>query len=304
MDERIIPNYSELKRLLLIINPISGRRLSKQRLSELIKIFSDAGYSVTVFPTGRRGDAAMYAELYSAGADLVVCVGGDGTLSETVTGLVRSGSGVPLGHIPAGSTNDFAICHGLSADMLKAAENIVRGSERLIDVGSFGDAYFAYIAAFGAFSHLSYTTPQNRKNVLGHSAYLLDAVRELPKLRAQHLRFDFDGFSCEGDYIFGAICNSTSVAGTISLPEKLVDTGDGKFEVLLVHEPQTVSDFQNLLLGLMTQDYSSPFLDLFHVSSLGIVSPSGLEWSLDGEYRRSGERTEMTVLGRRLRLMA
>lgn len=275
--------FSELKKMMLIINPVSGRRTSLRYLPDIIRIFYENRYAVTVFSTGKAGDATEYAKIYANEFDIIVCIGGDGTLNETITGIVESGCDIPLGYIPSGSTNDFASCHGISSDMLTAALNIATGKPKSVDLGKIGNHYFTYVAAFGAFSWLSYTTPQNLKNRLGHSAYLLDAVKDLPKIKSHHLKFDVGDFVCEGDYIFGAVCNSTSVAGTISLPEDIVDTSDGRFEVLLVHEPQTIIDFQNIVHGVLTQDYSSPFLDFFQASSLKIEAPSELEWSLDGE---------------------
>lgn len=275
--------FSELKKMMLIINPVSGRRTSLRFLPDIIRIFYENRYAVTVFSTGKAGDATEYAKIYANEFDIIVCIGGDGTLNESITGIVESGCDIPLGYIPSGSTNDFASCHGISSDMLTAALNIATGKPKSVDLGKIGNHYFTYVAAFGAFSWLSYTTPQNLKNRLGHSAYLLDAVKDLPKIKSHHLKFDVGDFVCEGDYIFGAVCNSTSVAGTISLPEDIVDTGDGRFEVLLVHEPQTIIDFQNIVHGVLTQDYSSPFLDFFQASSLKIEAPSELEWSLDGE---------------------
>lgn len=295
--------FSQLKRVMLIYNPVSGRRLSQRYLSDIIKILSEKDHAVTVFPTGKQGDATEFARLYSREFDLVVCVGGDGTLNETITGLIKSGSGTPLGYVPSGSTNDFAACHGISSDPLTAALNIATGSPKSIDIGQFGDKYFSYVAAFGAFSWLSYTTPQNLKNVLGHSAYILDAVKDLPKVKAHHLRFDVGSYVCEGDYIFGAVCNSTSVAGTITLPDNVVDTGDGQFEVLLVHEPQTLIDFQNLLLGVLTQDYSSPFLDFFQTDHITVTAPKSLDWSLDGERGEGSDSIEILNLTGKLNLI-
>lgn len=295
--------FSQLKRLMLIFNPVSGRRTSQRILPDIIKVFSDRGYAVTAFPTGKQGDATDFARLYSPEFDLVVCIGGDGTLNETISGLMLSGSDVPLGYIPSGSTNDFAACHGISSDPLTAALDAATGNPKLIDIGRFGDRYFSYVAAFGAFSWLSYTTPQNLKNVLGHSAYILDAVKDLPKVKAHHLRLDTGNFVCEGDYIFGAVCNSTSVAGTITLPKNIVDTGDGQFEVLLVHEPRTLIDFQNLLIGVLTQDYSSPFLDFFQTDHLKISAPPELDWSLDGERGEGSSTIEVSNLTAKLTLI-
>lgn len=299
----VMKSFSQLKRMMLIINPVSGRRISLRFLPDIIKIFTQKDYAVTVFPTGKVGDATDFARLYSAEFDLVVCIGGDGTLNEVISGMILGGHDVPIGYIPSGSTNDFAACHGISSDILTAAVNIVSGKPHRIDIGKFNGQYFSYVAAFGAFSWLSYTTPQNLKNVLGHSAYLLDAVKDLPKVKSHHLKFDIGDFACEGDYIFGAVCNSTSVAGTIMLPKTVVDTGDGRFEVLLVHEPRTLIDFQGILLGILTQDYSSPFLDFFQTDTLKISAPKKLDWSLDGERGAGSDNIVIENLPARLTLI-
>lgn len=294
---------SRLKRMMLIINPVSGKRTSLRFLPDIIGIFNNGGYAVSVFPTGKRGDATDLAEQYSADFDIVVCIGGDGTLNETITGLVRSKSGKPLGYIPSGSTNDFAACHGIPSDMLRAAMNIVSGSAEKIDIGQFQSRYFCYVAAFGAFSWLSYTTPQNLKNVLGHSAYIIDAVKDLPKVKSHRLKLTSADSVCEGDFIFGAICNSTSVAGTLTLPESIVDTGDGIFEVLLVRKPKTIIDFQGIVADILTHDYSSPFLEFIRGSSFTIEASPRLDWSLDGERGEGSADITVKNLKRELTLI-
>lgn len=303
MNESSAKTYSKPKKMLLIFNPVSGRKAAQRLLPNAIRIFAGNGFAVTVYPTGKPGDATRYAELYADEFNTIVCIGGDGTLNETVCGLIKNGADTPIGYIPAGSTNDFAACHGISSDASIAAQNILRGNIKEIDVGDFGGRSFTYVSAFGAFSDLSYNTPQGLKNVLGHSAYLLDAVRDLPKIKSRHLKFRSEDHVFEGDYIFGAVCNSTSVAGTISLPESIVDTGDGKFEVLLVHEPHNVIDFNNLLAGVLTKDYSSPFLDFFQTSGLEITTPEGLEWAVDGERYVSNGTVNVSISKRKLRLL-
>lgn len=303
MNENAIKPYNELKKMLLILNPVSGKKASLRSLPDIISIFNESGWAVTVFLTAKSGDATQYARLYADKFDATVCIGGDGTLNETVFGLVQNGADIPLGYIPSGSTNDFAACHGIPSDMITAAKNIALGNIKEIDLGDFGGRNFTYVAAFGIFSWLSYTTPQNLKNVLGHSAYILDAVKDLPKLKSEHLKFKTDKDCYEDDYIFGAVCNSTSVAGTITLPGDVVDTGDGKFEVLLVHKPHNVIDLQNLLGGVFTQDYSSPFLDFFQTDSLEIEAPDGLEWALDGERYAGNGTISVSNMKKRLKLL-
>lgn len=289
---------SEAKRMLLIINPVSGKKLAQRSLPEVIKLFSDGGYFVTVMATSRRGDATAFAAQYGGDFDLIVCVGGDGTLNEVVTGMVEKRVDTPLGYIPAGSTNDFAACHKLSSDMITAAQNILVGSPAQFDVGRFGDAYFNYVAAFGAFSWLSYTTPQNLKNVFGHSAYIMDAVKDLPRVKSEWLSFNAGGKTYQGNFIFGAICSSTSVAGVFELPENIVDTCDGMFEVLLIHEPPTIIDYQNIIRSMLEKDYdSNPYIEFFQVSRLTVDSrKKHTDWSLDGEHAVAAQNMAVEIL--------
>ena len=243
----------------------------------------DGGYLVTTAVTSRRGEAEELAANLGRDFDLVCCTGGDGTLNEVLSGLAAEEIDVPMGYIPCGSTNDFAISRGLSPDIPTAAKAMAVGRCRCYDVGRFGNRFFSYVAAFGAFSWLSYTTDQNLKNVLGHTAYILDAVKDVYKIKPVRVTLRADGVCHEDEYIFGAVCNSTSVAGTITLPENLVDTCDGLFEVLLVKIPRTITDLDSIIRGLLSQDYSSPLIDFFQTKLLTIESPEGLEWSLDGE---------------------
>ena len=280
-----LPNRTAL----LIVNPVSGKKLVIRYLPQIVRTLTDAEYLVTMLVTSRRGEATEFAARLGARFDLVCCTGGDGTLNETVSGLAREGIRVPVGYIPCGSTNDFAVSRGLPSEIPAAAEAIASGRTRRFDIGRFGTGYFTYVAAFGAFSWLSYTTDQNLKNLLGHTAYILDGVKDLPKIRPQHIRMKADGRVYDGDFIFGAVCNSTSVAGTIELPSDEVDTCDGVFEVLLIRYPNTLPELDTIVRGLLGQDYSSAGIEFFHASQIEIENDPDVEWTTDGEaaeYRR------------------
>lgn len=278
--------YKDFKPALLIINPVSGKQMILKHLADITRTFMDGGYAPTLLVTGKRGDATEYASKYGRDYELICCSGGDGTLNETITGLARADFHVPVGYIPCGSTNDFATSHNLATDIPTAALNIASGKRHRYDIGSYGDSYFTYVAAFGAFSWLSYTTDQKLKNQLGHTAYLIDAIKDVSQIKPIHMKITVDGVLHEGDYIFGAVCNSLSVAGTIDLPESEVDTCDGVFEVLLIRAPKTMINLNNIVRGLITQDYSCPDIEFVHGSDIVIENPPDLEWSLDGE--RSG----------------
>lgn len=282
------------RRALLIINPVSGKRMVLRYIPQIIRIFMDAGYLVTTVVTSRRGDAVDYAHDLGGGFDLICCTGGDGTLNETITGLARGDIHVPIGYIPCGSTNDFAVSRALSTDILTAARQAASGKQKQYDIGLFGDQYFSYVAAFGAFSWLSYTTDQNLKNVLGHTAYILDGIKDLSRIKPLHVKMTVDGTVYEDDYLFGAVCNSTSIAGTLELPASLVNTCDGLFEVLLIKVPKTLLDLDLIIRGLLTQDYSSPFIVLTQGRVILAENPPDLVWALDGESSTPCEKVRIT----------
>lgn len=291
------------KRALLIINPVSGKKLVIKHIPEIIRIMMDRGYLVTTAVTSRRGEATELAERYGRDYDLVCCTGGDGTLNEVLTGLAELGPGASLGYIPCGSTNDFAASHGLSTDIIKAAENMVSGRCRSIDIGRFGNSYFSYVAAFGAFSWLSYTTDQNLKNILGHTAYILDGIKDVYKIKPIHMKLTADGKVYEDDFIFGAVSNSTHIAGTIEFPSDVVRTDDGIFEVLLIHMPKTIIELDHIIHSIITQDYEScPMVEFFQASEITASFDEEQEWALDGECAIVSDEIRISVLPKFLTL--
>lgn len=273
-----------MKKLLLILNPCSGKKKASHALADVVNVFNRGGYDVTVYITAARGDATKVVTQRAPEFDLVVCAGGDGTFNETISGLLAGGHDTPIGYLPAGSTNDFASSLHLSKNLVEAARDIVEGTPRRLDVGRFNDRYFSYVASFGAFTRASYATSQNVKNALGHLAYLLSGIKELAYIRSRRLRFTLDdGRVLEDEYIFGAISNSTSVAGILTLSEDLVDMNDGVFELLLVRKPENLLELNDCVLALTTQDYHTPMLTFTSARSVEIEAPEDMDWTLDGE---------------------
>ncbi len=273
-----------MKKMLFIMNPYAGIRRAAWYLTDILSVFNRADYEVTVHMTSSEGDAARVAQERSAGMDLLVCCGGDGTLNETVSGLLRAGNHVPIGYIPAGSTNDFASSLKLSTNTVQAAKDIVEGQVISYDVGKFGDRYFAYVASFGAFTRVSYNTPQNVKNALGHTAYLLGSIQELSQIRKIHVRMELDDEVVEDDFLFGAISNSTSVGGILTLSPDRVDMGDGLFEVLLVRSPRNLSELSECIQAVQSQQYDNCAMITFRSTRrIRVLASEDLTWTLDGE---------------------
>jgi len=272
-----------MKKMLFILNPCSGTRKANKVLTDILAIFNRADYQTQVYVTAASRDAVKAVKAYAPGMDLVVCCGGDGTFNETVTGLLESKLDIPLGYIPAGSTNDFANSLKLPLNPVKAARIIADGTARKLDIGQFGDRYFSYVASFGAFAKASYATPQNVKNALGHTAYVLEGIRELSQIRKNQVRLELDGEVLEDDYIFGAICNSTSVGGILTLDPNQVDMSDGLFEVLLVRAPRDLLEITECITAVQKQQYNCRMMTFRSAKEIKITTSADIPWTLDGE---------------------
>lgn len=274
------------KKLLMIVNPVAGMKRLKPALLDVISIFSAGGFRTTVMVTGRRGDATEFAAK-GGEYDLVVCCGGDGTLNETVCGMLDAGVTIPLGYIPCGSTNDFASSMGISSDVKKAAHAIADGMPRPLDVGKFNGDYFTYVASFGAFTAASYTAPQDVKNVLGHAAYVFEGIKDLSSIKPYPMKFRCGDRVIEDDYVFGAVANSTSFGGIVRLKDELVSLNDGMFEVLLIKMPRTLADLNTIINSLTTSNFDNNRFEFFKASELTVLPSEPTAWSLDGEYKRT-----------------
>ena len=272
------------KKMLFIYNPKAGKGQIKNNLCDIIDVFVKAGNEVTVYPTQYAGDAVRMAAEKSKKYDCVVCSGGDGTLDEVVTGIMKSNKLVPAGYIPAGSTNDFANSLGIPRNMKAAAETVVGGRPFACDIGAFNDDTFVYIAAFGLFTDVSYETKQEYKNVLGHMAYILEGMKRLPSIKSYQMKVTAENLEIEGDFIFGMITNSMSVGGFKRITGKYVELDDGEFEVTLIKRPTNAIELNQILTDLVNRNIDTDQMYCFKTASLHIESEEEVAWTLDGEF--------------------
>lgn len=293
-----------MKRMLFIINPRSGREQIKPKLLEILDLFSKAGYELQVYVTQSQKDATEAARQYGAGKDLVVCSGGDGTLNEVISGLAHLEDAPVLGYIPAGSTNDYASSLQIPRSMMEAAENVLTGSPYAIDIGRFcREQYFVYIAAFGAFTEVSYQTPQDKKNILGHQAYILEGVKSLAALKTYPMRVEWDGQVLEEEFVFGMVTNTLSVGGFKGLVTQSVALNDGEFEVLLIRTPRTPLDLSNIISYMFLKEEPNDYVYKFRARELKITSGLPVDWVLDGEFGGSHTEVEIVNLKERMQIL-
>ena len=293
-------------RHVFLINPHAGKQDQTARIRALADRLAAAhNLDCRCLLTDRPGGAEVLSRaLAEAGEPVrIYACGGDGTLNEVISGLMRLDAPPPLGYLPQGTTNDFASSLQIPRTPASAAKNIVQNRMRELDIGRWNERSFIYVASFGAFTRSSYAASQAAKNALGHFAYILEGMKDLNTLRPYHIRLTADGEVLDGDYLFGAVCNSTSIGGLMKLDPERVVLDDGKFEMLLVPSPKTAADLQNLVLALLNQQYDSQGLVFRHVSSLRLETEEELPWSLDGEYAPSVPVVDIVNRQRALRML-
>jgi len=271
------------KTIMLIINPVAGKGGFRDSISDILESFGTEGFLVTVYMTGYRGHAAELVRDYGAGYEIIVCCGGDGTLSETIEGLMGVTNRPPLGYIPMGTANDVASTLEIPRNPKQAAEIIKAGYTIPFDVGTMSGHYFIYISAFGAFTEVSYQTPAESKQTLGHLAYVLEGVGHFGNITPHNVVIEYDEGLIEGEYIFGAVTNTTSIAGLVKLKSDFVFLGDGKFEVILVKKPNNILDLNAIFVGILSQNYNSEYVQLFKASKVKFTFDEEIRWTRDGE---------------------
>ena len=280
----------------IIANPTSGRLKIQREIYTISVLFAQNGYRTLTHLTTGAGDAADYAGKAAADADMIVCCGGDGTLNEVISGILAANRSVPIGYIPAGTTNDFAGSLNIPCEIIPSARAILSGTPEKFDIGSFMGRTFVYVASFGAFSKCSYSTPQKLKNSLGHLAYVIEGMKDLPEMRPCRMKLTTDDGTVEGNFIYGSISNTRSIGGILKLDESEVDLADGKFEYLLIRQPDSLVALISALRSITEKTFSDENVIFGHTSFAEICCAEPVPWSLDGEYQQGAERISVENL--------
>ncbi len=291
------------KRLLLLLNAHAGKEEIRGQLLDVIDQLVKAGWEVTVHPTQERLEIPKLLADKGAHFPLVVCCGGDGTLNETVSGLMQCSPRPLLGYLPTGTVNDFASSLSLSRQIPKAVETVIHGIPFPCDVGRFGTKYFTYIAAFGAFTDVAYETPQQSKNLLGRAAYFLEAIRRLSSIKAYSMQISYDEGQVTGEFLFGMVTNARSVGGFKFYDGQNISMNDGLLEVLLISNPKTPGQAQQIITELLSRQTNSEFIISFRTSSLSCQSCEEVPWTLDGEFGGNCHTVEIQNIPRAISVL-
>ena len=275
---------SDNKKVMLIVNPVSGKKKLKNKMDDVVREFADHGYDAAVYNTSGYGDAERFARTMSDGFDIVVCCGGDGTLNEVINGLMKAQKSIPVGYIPAGSTNDFATSMNIPLKYKDAISLIATGESHPHDIGRLNDMFFHYTASFGIFSKCSYATSQKLKNLLGHTAYVLQGALEAADIKVIPTKVICDGKDYSGEYIFGGITNSLCVGGVIKYKKDLPDFSDGLFEMLLVKKPSSLSELVQIFKCVQKSEFDEKYFTFAQGRDFYFEFKEDIPWTADGEY--------------------
>ena len=296
---------ADKKKALLIVNPCAGKTKSRAGTFDIIDKFSKSEYEFSIHPTKCQGDATNIVKNELDAHDMVVCCGGDGTLNETINGVINMPRRAPIGYIPSGTTNDLATSIGLPTNFAEAADVIIKGHTNDYDIGLFNNRCFCYVASFGAFARSSYSTPQKYKNMFGHAAYVAAAVPQVFEIHPTKMRIEYDGGVIEDEFMFGAVSNSLSVGGFFKLPDDKVKFNDGQFEVLLVRKASVLRNIIPTLAKVRKQQYDGKMIMMFQTRKLKITAPDEeVAWTLDGEYGGKHHNVMINVLERAVEIFS
>lgn len=281
--------FVEKKRLLIIFNPRAGRNEKRPDANYIKKALEDSGFDVDVKMTVCKGDAEELAYIYAKRYDVLTVCGGDGTLSEAIRGVVRSGSDVPVGYIPTGSTNDLASTVGIPSDPEKAVSLIASGNINTYDAASFNSSGFSYIACFGPGTHISYSTPQRMKNALGYGAYtlngfLFNVIPTILETKPKHIKIEYDGKILDDYFYFGSVSNALSVARMFNFDKNKVRLNDGKYEIMLVRKIHGIFGLADTVFKLLRGDLDCDSLLFLTASEVKLEFDAPVNWITDGEF--------------------
>lgn len=273
-------------KVLTIINPTSGKGNIANYANEIKHNLEKQNMEVNMQLTKKGYNAKKIILDNIEGQDLILICGGDGTFNEAVSAIMETGVQISIAYIPLGTTNDLARSLNMPIKDISITKKLLESKAKVLDIGKFNeDRYFTYIAAFGVMTDVSYKTSQKAKNKYGKIAYYLKAIKELIKIPTYKVKIKFDEEELEGEFIYGGISNSMSIAGFKWFNEEDIDLSDGKFEAIFIRKPKKLSGYFRLLNDFRHKDYmvNRDFV-YFKASNIQIQTDKNVAWTIDGEY--------------------
>lgn len=287
-------------KVLMIINPKSGLSSARNGLLDALNVFSSYKYKVETYVTQKTMDAYNKAKEDGYKYDIVIACGGDGTLNEVVNGLMKHNKKPLIGYFPSGTMNDFASNFNLSNNWKENAKKICEGKENLFDVGLFDNQrYFNYVAAFGAFCDVPYSTPQDIKNALGNAAYFIEGIKEINQIKPIELSIEVKNKKDDIKAIFGLIFSGNRVSGVKLLDKSKGKMDDGEFNVLIVEYPPNIFEVSDYLK--VFRRVNSKYFHWYKTDELKLTFKDNKTiWTLDGEKAKASKEVVIKNINKAL----
>lgn len=290
---------------LLIVNTKAGKQGARNNFFPIVEELSKK-YLLTVHLTAGPGDASLVAS-QAADYPTVICCGGDGTVNQVVNGFLSAGISPELGYLPCGTTNDLATTFELPKDLQTSSAAILDGMPIPHDVGKLNGRHFVYIACFGAFTKVSYETPQDMKNIFGHFAYIMSGAAELLNLTPERISVKWDdGELKDEEVFFVGFMNTLSVGGLIKLPKERIRLSDGKLEMILIKKPKNASEMNALLMDLIKNrltEGTNENIVFAQSTHFELRTENPVSWTIDGEASEEITEAEINVLPRAVKFI-
>ena len=274
-----------MERIQIICNPNAGRQMIQKNISRLITLLEGENKEVHLTYTKGKFDAEdMAFESCSRGYDIIISVGGDGTVNEIVNGIMKSPNKAKLAIYPAGTVNDFGSYLKIPKNVDEFSQMIIVGDTKRVDVGSSGERYFLNVAAAGLLPEVAHKVSSEAKSVLGKFAYYIVGIKEFSRLMFKpiHIKFYNNGYEEEKEILFFILANSPTVGGfKYVAPEAKID--DGYLDLLIVESNQLKNVATIFLKTLKGNHANQPGLRYLKVQEFTISSDETIDLDLDGE---------------------
>jgi len=288
-------------KVLIVVNPKSGYKSSKDHLLDALSVFSKYGYVVEMYITQAQNDAYNHVLKCKTKYDIVTVFGGDGTMNEVTNALMKKSYKPKIGYFPSGTQNDFGTNFNLGSNFVEIAERICAGKSMKFDVGQFNDKYFNYVAAFGAFCDVPYSTQRKAKEALGNFAYIIEGMTKIKDIKPTPVTVKIKNKTHKYSALFGLVFSGTRVAGIQILDSKKGKIDDGKFNILIVDYVKTpLIEMPSLVDILANQE---KHFHWYSTNEVEMTFENGAIWTIDGEEAKIKDIVKITNHNKALEML-
>lgn len=289
----------------LIVNPYAGRWTGRAALPKIEETLRRLEYSYELVITNGPDHAIALARAAAeAGYSPIVVVGGDGTISEVMNGLMEAAAGDiagPLGIIPVGCANDLARQLQLPLDVKAACERLLTGRERVIDVGQVNGRYFVNDVGVGFEPQVTLEARQIRR-LRGRLVYLVAVFRALRHLRQPHMTVEWDGGRASHPMPLVSVGNGNITGGFRLTPHAQLD--DGALDFVFARRVTMLQILRLLPSTLRGTHIHHPLVVTGRTTCIAIHSEESVPVGVDGEVRTiEAQDLSFAILSARLRVI-